>query len=96
MICVLTGFRFRAPENPKIWKPGIPPRDDVLEIGPEWRRFRRDGCRDAGGETGPEVGKLAGWGGESGGGPAGGVGIRVPVAPGFQIFRFSDSHESGR
>jgi hypothetical protein len=94
---VLTGFRFRAPEIPKNWNSEIPPRDDVLEIGPEWPRLRRHGGRDAGRETTRESANLAAWGGDSGRGPARGEGDRGRRgggAAGFQVFRFSESGRS--
>jgi hypothetical protein len=62
-----TAFHFRAPKNWHSEILGFRPASDVLEIGPEWRRLRRDGGRDAGGETGPEAANPAAWGGESGG-----------------------------
>jgi hypothetical protein len=46
--------------------PGFRLVSDVLEIGPEWRRLRRDGVGDAGGETARETENLASWGGASG------------------------------
>jgi hypothetical protein len=30
--------KFRAPRKSENWKSEILPRDDLLEIGPEWRR----------------------------------------------------------
>jgi hypothetical protein len=68
------GVTLWRPENPKNWESEISPRDAVLEIGPERRRFRRDGGREAGGETTRETENLAAWGGESGRGPACGEG----------------------
>ena len=87
------GVSLSPPEILKNWKSEIPPRDDVLEIGPEWRRFRRRGAGDAGTETARETENLGAWGGESGRVPA-----RVEGDPGrrrgrggrisgFQIFR---------
>jgi hypothetical protein len=54
-----TAFHFRAPKNRHSEIPGFRPASDVLEIGPEWRRLRRD----AGAETGPEAANAAAWGG---------------------------------
>ena len=51
-------------------RPEIPPRVDLLEIGPEWRRSRRPRDRDAEAETARETENLGAWGGESGRGPA--------------------------
>jgi hypothetical protein len=82
------GVTLWRPENPKNWESEISPRDAVLEIGPERRRFRRDGGREAGGETTRETENLAAWGGESGRGPARGEGDSR--ASGGQDFRFSD------
>ena len=62
-----TAFHFRAPKNWHSEILGFRPASDVLEIGPEWRRLRRDGGRDAGAETGPEAANPAAWGGEPGG-----------------------------
>jgi hypothetical protein len=42
-LSALAEFHLRTPEILKNWKSEIPPRDDLLEIGPEWRRFRRHG-----------------------------------------------------
>ena len=88
--CVLTGFHFRAPGKLRNWISEITPRGDVLEIRPECRRSRRDGCRDAEGETARETENLGAWGGESGRGPArveGDPGCRGGV--GRRNFRFS-------
>ena len=49
------------------WEAGEP---RVLESDPEWRSSSRQGGWDAGGETGPEVGDPAAWGGDPGRGPA--------------------------
>jgi hypothetical protein len=65
------------PEILKNWKSGIPPRSDVLEIGPEWRRLRRSRGLDAEAETARETENLVAWGGEPGRGPA-----RVEGGPG--------------
>ena len=48
-----TEFHFRAPKpgNLKIRESA---RDDVLEVGPQWGRLRRDGGLVAGAETGLE------------------------------------------
>jgi len=58
-------FTFAPPENQ-----GFRPASEVLEIGPEWRRFRRPRDRDAEAETARETENLGAWGGESGRGPA--------------------------
>ena len=42
-LSALAEFHLRAPEIPKNWNSEIPPRGDVLEIRPEWRRLRRHG-----------------------------------------------------
>ena len=52
---------------------------DVLEIGPEWRRFCWPRDRDAEAETGPEAVNLAAWGSESGRGP-----VRAEKIPGAE------------
>jgi hypothetical protein len=81
----LTGFHFRAPEILKNWKSEIRPRGGLLEIGPERRRFRRHGGRDAEGETAREIENLAAWGGESGRGPRASRKFRVRRGEGGRI-----------
>ena len=47
-LCALGEFHLRTPEILKNWNSEIPPRDDLLEIGPEWPRLRlawRSGSR---------------------------------------------------
>jgi len=41
-VCV-HGISISHPLKSENWKPGILPRDDVLEIVPEWRRLHRHG-----------------------------------------------------
>jgi hypothetical protein len=67
----------------------------VLEIGPEWRRFRRHGSREAEGETARETENLAIWGGESDrAGVPRAVGIPGAGGVGRQKFRFSVFREA--
>jgi hypothetical protein len=97
---VPTEFHLRAPEILKNWKSGFPPRDAVLEIGPEWRRFYRHGNRDAEAETARETENLVAWGGESGRSPARGEGDSRASGggriSGFQIFRERTLRFSGQ
>jgi hypothetical protein len=74
---------------------GFRPASDVLEIGPECRRLRRDGGWDAGGETARETENLATWGGESGRGRRTAKEIRGAGRVGRQNSRFSVFQRAG-
>ncbi len=76
------------PRNSGNLKPWDPARDALLEIGPERRRFRRHGNRDAEAETPRETENLAAWNGDSGRGPARGR-SRVLEGAGRQNFKNS-------
>ena len=91
----LTEFHFRDPETPKSENPGFRPASDVLEIGPEWRRLRRDGGWVAEAVAARETENLAVWGGESGRGSARVGKISDAERRGRQNFRNSVFHKSG-
>ena len=92
-------FAPRKTEKPKTWKSEIPPRVDLLEIGPEWRRFRRRGAGDAERETTRVTANLAAWDGESGRGRhlARKVAeVREGRRGGISEFQRADMRETGR
>jgi hypothetical protein len=95
------GVSLSRRKNGKTEIPGFRPVSDVLEIGPEWRRLRRDGVfGDAGGETARETENLGSWGGESGRGRCAareipGVGRVVRQNFSFSVFQRADTQIPG-